>query len=223
MESVDPKLEPKIVIFDLDKTLATCNVSFLFGRTLYKRARLSFFTMLHVVFVYFLQKIGIKSMQRLHEVAFRKIFYGKKASELDSEIKTFLEQSETLFRVPLLHALRDAQGSGHLVWIQSSSPFCLVAPIATILGIEKVTATEYIVDSTGVYVELGVVVDGEYKKKELVYFLEKNNIKAADVVAYSDSILDLPLLEMVGQPIVVCPDAKLKAQAQMRSWQILDL
>jgi phosphoserine phosphatase len=223
LESVDPNFQAKIVIFDLDKTLATCNVSFLFGRALYKRARLSFFTMIWLVSVYYLHKIGILPVRSLHKAAFKKIFHGKGAAELEVDIKMFFEHEQALYRLPLVVALQNAQGMGQIVWIQSSSPYCLVAPIAQFFGIQMVTATQYMVDSAGTYSELGDVVDGEYKKKELVYFLEKNNIKAAEVVAYSDSILDLPLLETVGRPIVVCPDAKLKAVAHMRSWQILDL
>jgi len=39
---------------------------------------------------------------------------------------------------------------------------------------------------------------------------------------YSDSINDLPLLELVDTPIAVTPDDKLRAHAQASNWQIID-
>ena len=40
---------------------------------------------------------------------------------------------------------------------------------------------------------------------------------------YSDSINDLPLLELVNKPIAVNPDRKLKSMAKKRNWHILNL
>lgn len=40
---------------------------------------------------------------------------------------------------------------------------------------------------------------------------------------YSDSINDLPLLCAVGLPVVVDPDARLRAEAQARAWPVLGL
>jgi hypothetical protein len=40
--------------------------------------------------------------------------------------------------------------------------------------------------------------------------------------AYSDSINDLPLLELVGNPIALNPDRQLRAIARRRAWQVLD-
>jgi len=43
-----------------------------------------------------------------------------------------------------------------------------------------------------------------------------------DSVFYSDSINDLPLLEMVDTAIAVTPDDRLRAHAQSLHWQIID-
>ena len=40
---------------------------------------------------------------------------------------------------------------------------------------------------------------------------------------YSDSINDVPLLELVNEPIVVNPDSKLKLMAKKRKWRIINL
>jgi len=40
---------------------------------------------------------------------------------------------------------------------------------------------------------------------------------------YSDSINDLPLLEVVEKPVAVNPDKLLLAEAKQRNWPVLDL
>jgi HAD superfamily hydrolase (TIGR01490 family) len=50
-----------------------------------------------------------------------------------------------------------------------------------------------------------------------------HSLRAFRGTAYSDSINDLPLLEAVGHPVAVDPDAQLAAIARERSWPILQL
>ena len=40
--------------------------------------------------------------------------------------------------------------------------------------------------------------------------------------AYSDSITDLPMLEAVGNPVVVNPEKELRAVAEEREWPMLE-
>jgi HAD superfamily hydrolase (TIGR01490 family) len=49
------------------------------------------------------------------------------------------------------------------------------------------------------------------------------NVDAARAKAYSDSLSDLPMLEMVGSPAAVNPDRRLRKVAVERGWPILDL
>jgi len=43
-----------------------------------------------------------------------------------------------------------------------------------------------------------------------------------DASFYTDSFTDLPMLEVVGEPIVVHPDPRLKREALRRGWKIQD-
>ncbi len=45
----------------------------------------------------------------------------------------------------------------------------------------------------------------------------------AECLAYSDSINDLPLLELVGQPQVVNPDRRLRQVADARGWPVREV
>jgi len=61
------------------------------------------------------------------------------------------------------------------------------------------------------------------KAKWMREYAEKNNINLSESYAYSDSISDLPMLSIVGHPVAVNPDFRLKQTAIQHDWAILDL
>ena len=54
-------------------------------------------------------------------------------------------------------------------------------------------------------------------------YAEKNDINLTSSYAYSDSISDLPMLSIVGHPVAVNPDFRLKQTAIQHDWAILNL
>jgi phosphoserine phosphatase len=54
-------------------------------------------------------------------------------------------------------------------------------------------------------------------------YAEREGINLSGSYAYSDSISDLPMLSIVGHPVAVCPDFRLKQTALQHDWPILDL
>jgi HAD superfamily hydrolase (TIGR01490 family) len=61
------------------------------------------------------------------------------------------------------------------------------------------------------------------KAKWIREYAEINDINLSESYAYSDSISDLPMLSIVGHPVAVCPDLRLKQTARQHDWAILDL
>ena len=61
------------------------------------------------------------------------------------------------------------------------------------------------------------------KAKWMREYSEKNDINLSESYAYSDSISDLPMLSIVGHPVVINPDFRLKQTAIQHDWAILDL
>ncbi|MEJ2601951.1 MAG: HAD-IB family hydrolase [Gammaproteobacteria bacterium] len=62
---------------------------------------------------------------------------------------------------------------------------------------------------------------GEAKRAMLGELCNRYATDAEDVSAYGDSIYDLPLLEVVGQPVAVRPDKQLQRVAADRGWEAL--
>ncbi len=61
------------------------------------------------------------------------------------------------------------------------------------------------------------------KAKWMREYAEKNEINLSESYSYSDSISDLPMLSIVGHPVAVNPDFRLKQTAAQHDWAILDL
>jgi HAD superfamily hydrolase (TIGR01490 family) len=61
------------------------------------------------------------------------------------------------------------------------------------------------------------------KAKWIREYAERENVNLSKSYAYSDSISDLPMLSIVGHPVAVNPDFRLKQTALQHDWAILNL
>ena len=61
------------------------------------------------------------------------------------------------------------------------------------------------------------------KAKWIREYAEREGVNLSESYAYSDSISDLPMLSIVGHPVAVNPDFRLKQTARQHDWAILDL
>jgi HAD superfamily hydrolase (TIGR01490 family) len=61
------------------------------------------------------------------------------------------------------------------------------------------------------------------KAKWIREYAEREDINLSESYAYSDSISDLPMLSIVGHPVAVNPDFRLRQTARQHDWAVLDL
>jgi HAD superfamily hydrolase (TIGR01490 family) len=114
------------------------------------------------------------------------------------------------------------RNAGRDTYIVSASPQEMVEPLATSLGM------------TGGIGTVGEVADGVYtgelarpfcygpgKVDAIRELAEWEGYDLALCYAYSDSASDLPMLEAVGHPVVVNPDAALERIAHQRGWPVV--
>lgn len=100
--------------------------------------------------------------------------------------------------------------------ILSNSPIFIVEKIAKKLKVEQFCATTYRLSAQGEMLAIDTLFDGE-KKREYV----KEHKENRPLTAYSDSILDLPFLEVAEKKVAVRPDRKLRKRAKALGWEIL--
>ena len=89
-------------------------------------------------------------------------------------------------------------------------------PITTIIGTEIPYKNEILDHQTPVS-----HVQGPLKTQKIKEVLGGRTIDWKNSFAYGDSFSDLPVLELVGNPVAVKPDAKLRTIAEKRKWEIL--
>jgi hypothetical protein len=63
---------------------------------------------------------------------------------------------------------------------------------------------------------------GEARANVLEDYVEEHGLKLSETVAYADSASDLALLEAVGFPVAVNPEARLASIARRRGWLVED-
>jgi phosphoserine phosphatase len=202
-----------LAVVDVDRTLLKENISFLFGKELFRRRYISRFQGLIAFLAWCFFRMHWLSQEKLHSVLFRLIFCGRNRDFLEEQFRLFFqEHKKTLVRYTLLETIRARFGS-HIA-LFSSSPDFMIKEIGRVLGIQETHGSQYCVDRQGRFSSLGTILTGE-NKASLVQMTSK------PLAVYTDSADDLPLLERADFPVAVCPDRRLLRFAQKKGWDIL--
>ena len=119
-----------------------------------------------------------------------------------------------------------AQGhlrAGQRVWLVTATPVELATVISQRLGLTGALGT--VAESAdGVYTGrlVGGLLHGEAKAAAVASLAEREGLDLTRCSAYSDSSNDLPMLQLVGHPHAVNPDAELRAEARRGGWPVHD-
>jgi HAD superfamily hydrolase (TIGR01490 family) len=113
------------------------------------------------------------------------------------------------------------RAEGHVLAILSTSPTYVTRPLGEALGIEEVVSTQFEVEDgqfTGRLVGPACVGKGKVHWAEALG--ERREVDLAQSWFYTDSYTDLPMLERVGNRVVVNPDPRLRRAAKRRGWPV---
>ncbi len=214
-----------LAIFDLDHTLINEDSDYLWGKYLvdheivepdyYKKKNEQFYedyqtgTLdIEKYLDFSLRPLTEHSMEQLH--TWRQHF-------VDTVIEPVIAK-----KTPEL--IQKHKDEGHTLIIVSATNRFVTEPIAKLLGIQNLLSTEPEVINqqyTGKYI--GIPTFKEGKIEALNEWMTKTGNNLEGSYFYSDSINDLPLLELVSHAIVVNPDDRLNAIALKNNWQHMDL
>jgi HAD superfamily hydrolase (TIGR01490 family) len=108
-----------------------------------------------------------------------------------------------------------------LAIVTGASPYA-AQPLARRLGIPHVVASELEVDDRGIFTGRFVspLCYGDGKIVRARRLAESHGFTLEESTFYSDSYTDLPLLEVVREPVVINPDPRLERVAKKRRWRI---
>jgi HAD superfamily hydrolase (TIGR01490 family) len=112
--------------------------------------------------------------------------------------------------------------AGRDQWIVSASAQGIVDPLAHAIGMTGGIGTRVRVHDGEFTGELdGPFVYGEGKVVAIRAIAREHGYDLSRCYAYSDSISDRPMLELVGHPVAVNPDRGLETLARARGWPIV--
>lgn len=98
---------------------------------------------------------------------------------------------------------------GHKVFFISGSPDFLVSKMAEKYGATECRGTAYLVDESNNFTgEIIRMWDSENKQRTLDEFVKKYNVDLKNSYAYGDTVGDLSMLKMVGNPVAINPNRK---------------
>ena len=131
-------------------------------------------------------------------------------------------QAPGFFVAPVLDRLRAHQAQGVGVALVSGSCAEILVPLAQDLGVAHLLVTQLeALGGTLTGEVVGAPAIGEGKRLLVQRFLQRQRVDPIDCYAYGDHLSDLPLLELVGHPVVVVRDDDLVALAKARRWTLL--
>jgi HAD superfamily hydrolase (TIGR01490 family) len=112
---------------------------------------------------------------------------------------------------------------GQRVWLVTAAPIEIATIIARRLGLTGAlgTVAEHV---GGVYTGelVGEMLHGSAKAVAVKELAERFGLDLERCSAYSDSYNDLPMLSIVGDPVAINPDRRLRDHAQANGWRIRD-
>ncbi len=203
----------------MDQTLLRCNSGALWIAHEREHGRLSGFEYLRALTWYARYKLSLLDMERVTEKAMRSMVGVDEASFWrDSE--RFTAELMLPHVSPIgLREVEKHRAAGHTLALLTSATRYVAAPVARYVAIPHVLCTELVLENgtfTGTHVR--PVCYGEGKVHWAEAFARAHDIDLARSYFYTDSYSDLPMLERVGEPRVINPDARLSRHAKRVGW-----
>lgn len=147
---------------------------------------------------------------------------GASVSDLDQIGQAILPKLVSRVRPESRKLVAMHNEAGRDTWIVSASPHGIVEPLAASLGMTGAIGTEgEVVDGVFTGKLGGPFIYGPGKAQAIEKLCSDRGYDPNLCYAYSDSISDLPMMELVGHPVAVNPDSELGAIARDRGWPVV--
>lgn len=149
---------------------------------------------------------------------------GLAPEEVEAWAEAFIEERPfSALRASVLERLERHRRAGDRLALLTGAPDFLAAPLARRLGFAHCIAT-VCAREAGRYAAADPVEHpyGDAKARLAAGLCRDLGERLRDASAYADAHSDLALLEAVGRPVAVLPDARLARAARARGWELLE-
>ena len=214
-----------LAIFDLDNTLIGGDSDYLWGEFLCDEGIISDRQSFEKKNDYFYQQYELGSLDIYAWAEFSfEILSHYSINELEAfHVKFMAQKIEPILLEKAQDCINSHKENGDTVLVITASNTFVTAPIVKRYGINHLIATEpEIVSGRYTGKVSGIPCFKSGKIENLMPWLERNGESLKDSTFYSDSHNDLPLLELVDNPVAVNADKILAKIAQTNGWDILN-
>ncbi|HEX6249294.1 MAG TPA: HAD-IB family hydrolase [Nocardioidaceae bacterium] len=233
----DPKPEPApgfpkhaarpgrpAAFFDLDKTIIAKSSTLAFSRPFYAGGLITRGSVLRSAYAQFVYLVGGADHDQMEKMR-------EYLSDLSAgwDVQTVRDiVADTLHHIvdPLVYdeavsLIEEHQLEGRDVIIVSASGAEVVEPIGEMLGADAVIATRMEVEDGKYTGAIGFYAYAQNKASAIEELAREKGYDLSRSYAYSDSVTDVHMLEIVGHPYAVNPDRELRRIAASRGWPVL--
>jgi len=213
--------------FDLDNTVVQGASIFHLARGLHRRG---FFTTSDLLGAAYKQVrfriVGVEDAGHVDQTRASALAYiaGHRVEDLEAVGEEIFDESMAARIWPGTRALAQLHlDRGQRVWLVTAAPVETARTIARRLGLTGAlgTVAEHI---DGVYTGalVGDLLHGPAKAEAVRELALREGLDLSRCSAYSDSVNDLPMLRLVGDPCAINPDARLREHARAEGWRVHD-
>ena len=210
--------------FDLDKTIIAKSSALAFSRSFYAGGlinRRSAMRSTYAQFVFLIGGADHDQMEKMREFLSRMVTGWHVDTVREIVADTLHNIVEPLVYEEAVSLIEEHQLAGLDVIIVSASGSEMVEPIGELLGVDAVIATRLATEGGRYTGGIDFYAYAENKATAIQELAQLRGYDLAASYAYSDSITDVHMLEIVGHPHAVNPDKELRRIARENDWPIL--
>jgi HAD superfamily hydrolase (TIGR01490 family) len=211
--------------FDLDRTLMEGSSAFQFGRAAYRAGLLSRRQLIADGWANLMFRLRGASDDASHELRERisQSLAGTRVRDMERLGADVLAGVLPRIYPQVLTLAYEHQDAGRRVYIVTAASQELADMLARVLAFDGAVGSQFSEVVDGVYTGrvAGLFIYGQEKAVAIERLAEREGIDLSASYAYSDSASDLPMLRLVGHPVVVNPDSTLAKTARDERWQVL--
>jgi HAD superfamily hydrolase (TIGR01490 family) len=211
--------------FDLDKTILATSSALAFARPFYRGGLISRSDVVRSAYAQF---IFLASGADHDQMETMRRYMSDLVTGWDvAKVRDIVAETIDVIIDPAIYdeavaLIEEHRASGRDVVIISSSGTEVVEPIGERLGVDIAVGSQLGIEDGRYTGEILFYAYGEGKAQAMRELAAERGYDLAASYAYTDSITDLPMLNLVGHPTAVNPDADLRRIAAERDWPVLD-
>lgn len=211
----------KLAIFDVDFTITKKETLLEFYKFMVKSNAKYLIYLPKILFAGILYGLKILDAEKA-KLIFISFINGIKEKDMDDTVSKFYKEKLSLIIYEeAYNTIRERKKEGCLVYLISASPEFYLKEFYNIKEIDKILGTKVVMQD-GVYKRkfIGRNCKGEEKVIRLNQVLKEENIQVdfKNSYMYSDSLSDLPLFNMVGNPYLINSKGK-KTKIKILKWK----